>query len=108
MTAGQALNINGGVSGNGSLIADGVGTTVLSAGNTYTGGTVIGSAQGPAVLRANADAALGTGDVVLGTAGNATTARPGPPRRTATATTRPNCCTRTVSASRSFPGPEPR
>jgi autotransporter-associated beta strand protein len=76
MTGGQVLNINGNVSGNGSLIADGVGTTVLSGGNNaYTGGTVVGSAQGPAVLRVSADAALGTGGVVIGAAGNATTAR---------------------------------
>jgi autotransporter-associated beta strand protein len=75
MTGGQVLNVTGSVGGNGSLTVDGVGTTVVGARSTYTGGTVIGSAQGPAVLRAGADAALGTGGVVIGAAGNATTAR---------------------------------
>ena len=75
MTGGQTLNFNSEISGNGALAIDGVGVTSLNAASAYTGGTTVGSAQGPAVLRATADAALGTGNVVIGSAGNATTAR---------------------------------
>ncbi|MGC4032411.1 MAG: autotransporter-associated beta strand repeat-containing protein [Tepidisphaeraceae bacterium] len=75
MTGGQTLNLNSEVSGAGMLNVSGVGTTNLNATNSYTGGTVIGTNQEAAVLRANADGALGTGGVVIGTAGNATTAR---------------------------------
>ena len=75
MAGGQTLNFNSEVSGNGALSVSGVGTVMLNAPGTYTGGTVIGTNQEAAVLRANADNALGTGGVVIGTAGNATTAR---------------------------------
>ncbi|MEZ0265587.1 MAG: family 16 glycosylhydrolase [Phycisphaerae bacterium] len=75
MAGGQTLNFNGAVSGNGKLTVTGVGTTVLGAAGSYRGGTQIGLNQEAAVLRATADAALGTGGVVIGPGGNATTAR---------------------------------
>jgi autotransporter-associated beta strand protein len=76
MTGGQTLNLTGGVTGPGQLTVEGVGTVVLSSPGSYLGGTVInGNAQGPAVLRATAKNALGPGTVVIGTGGNATTAR---------------------------------
>ncbi|HYO09378.1 MAG TPA: family 16 glycosylhydrolase [Tepidisphaeraceae bacterium] len=77
MTGGQTLGITGNVVGAGRLIAEGVGAVVLSgANNTYTGGTTIDAGgQGPAVLRANANGALGTGGVIIGEAGNGTSAR---------------------------------
>lgn len=75
MTGGQTLNFNSQVSGNGALNVTGVGTTVLNATNIHTGGTNIGTAQEAAVLRASANNALGSGPVVIGPSGNASTAR---------------------------------
>jgi MYXO-CTERM domain-containing protein len=74
MTGGQLLNLNGVIGGPGSLTVSGPGAVVISAANTYSGGTVIGSAQEAALLQANSNNALGTGTVVIGTGGNATTA----------------------------------
>lgn len=75
MAGGQTLSFTGELSGSGALSAVGVGTTVLNASSTYTGGTNIGINQETAVLQVNADGALGTGGVVIGAAGNTTTAR---------------------------------
>lgn len=77
MTSGQTLSLNSQISGNGVMTIEGVSPVVISsANNIYTGGTVInGTTQGPAVLRVNANGALGTGGVIIGTAGNATQAR---------------------------------
>lgn len=76
MTGGQALTFGGGVTGNGQLTIEGEGPVILSSAGTYRGGTVIdGGAAGPAVLRAGASSALGVGSVVIGSNGNATTAR---------------------------------
>lgn len=75
MTGGQTLNLNARVSGNGGMTISGVGATVLSAANIYTGGTTIGTGTGAAVLRAAASNALGTGGVTFDTGGNASTAR---------------------------------
>jgi len=69
----QGITINSVVSGTGSVVVGGVGTTVASAGasatgvvilggaNTYTLGTVINSGA----LRASTNTALGTGDVTV-------------------------------------------
>jgi autotransporter-associated beta strand protein len=74
-TAGQTLNVNGLLTGAGTLTAVGVGTTILShANNTYAGGTVIGTAAGAAVLQVQASGALGTGTVTFDTTGNGSTA----------------------------------
>ena len=75
MTGGQLLNLNGNLSGAGSFTVSGPGTVVVTGSNSYSGGTVIGSAQEAAVLDAASNSALGTGSVVIGTAGNATTAK---------------------------------
>jgi len=75
MTGGQTLNINGNLSGNGAMSVDGVGTVIVSGTGSFAGNTTIGSAAGPAVLRVNADSALSTGAVTIGTSGNGTTAR---------------------------------
>lgn len=75
MTGGTTLNLNGQISGSGDLIASGVGATVLSSANTYTGVTNIGVGSGAGVLRVNANGALSTGAVTIGPAGNSTTAR---------------------------------
>lgn len=75
MTGGQTLNFNSQVSGNGALNVTGAGATVLNATNIHTGGTNVGTAQEAAVLRATATSALGTGAVVIGPGGNASTAR---------------------------------
>jgi autotransporter-associated beta strand protein len=82
--AGRFVAVNGGtatlsgvISGaTGGLRADGAGTLVVSNSNTYGGGTIIDSGpQSPAVLRATATNALGTGGVVIGEGGNASTGR---------------------------------
>ena len=75
MTGGQTLNFNSEVTGNGVLTVTGAGTTLLDGVNTYTGSTNIAFSQEPAVLRAGANSALGTGTVVIGPGGNLTTAR---------------------------------
>ena len=75
MTGGQTLNFNSEVNGNSTLSVTGSGTTVLNATSTYTGGTNVGISQEAAVLRVSAANALGTGSVVVGPGGNATTAR---------------------------------
>ena len=75
MTGGQSLNFNSQLSGNGAFNVTGVGMTVLNAPNIHTGGTNVGTAAEAAVLRANANNALGTGAVVIGPSGNASTAR---------------------------------
>jgi autotransporter-associated beta strand protein len=75
--SGHSLVINGAVIGTGSLTIEGVGTVVLAnASSNWTGGTTIdGGTQGPAVLRTAVSNALGSGPVLIGAGGNATTAR---------------------------------
>ena len=75
MTGGQLINLNGSIIGAGSLTVSGPGSVNITGSNSYTGGTIIGNAQEAAVLQANSNTALGTGGVVIGTAGNTTTAR---------------------------------
>jgi autotransporter-associated beta strand protein len=76
MTGGQTLTLGGGVTGNGQVDIEGVGTIVFSGVGNYTGGTTInGGTAGPGVLRASASSALGTGSIIIGAPGNATTAR---------------------------------
>jgi autotransporter-associated beta strand protein len=76
MTTGQLLAIQGSIIGNGALTIEGVGTVVFNGNNTFTGGTTIdGGGQGSAVLRASSGNALGSGSVLIGAGGNATTAR---------------------------------
>jgi autotransporter-associated beta strand protein len=69
------LVLSGRISGTGSLTKWSGGRLVLGSPNTYSGGTTIGSDAGPGVLRATANAALGSGPVVIGPNGNGTTAR---------------------------------
>ena len=69
------LTLDGVISGSGSLIKRSAGRLVLAAANTFTGGSTIGTFTGPGVVRATASAALGSGEVLIGPGGNATTAR---------------------------------
>lgn len=67
-----SANLTGAV----ALTKTGAGTLTLSGvNNTYSGGTIIGSGQTPAVIRAAANNALGTGGIQFDAAGNSTTAR---------------------------------
>ena len=66
VTANQ-LTMNGVISGTNNLTKSGVGTLVLTATNTYSGGTTIGSSLG--VVRITNPQALGTGTVALNKAG---------------------------------------
>jgi autotransporter-associated beta strand protein len=75
MTGGQTLSLNGNLSGAGNLNVDGVGTVIISGTGSYTGTTTIGSAQGPAIVLAEGNSALSNTTVVIGAAGNSTTAR---------------------------------
>ncbi|MGC4033449.1 MAG: autotransporter-associated beta strand repeat-containing protein [Tepidisphaeraceae bacterium] len=69
------VTLGGVISGTGYLRNVNTGRLILTASNTYTGGTGIGAISGPGVVRAAASGALGTGVVDLGPSGNATTAR---------------------------------
>lgn len=74
--AATSIFLTGAIVGSGGLLIDGPGTVVLSNANSYAGGTEIDTGtQGPGVLRANASGALGSGGVIIGVNGNATTAR---------------------------------
>ncbi len=75
MTGGPTLNFNGELSGGGALTVTGVGATVLNAAGIYTGTASVGAAAEVATLRLSANNALGTGGVIIGPSGNATTAR---------------------------------
>ncbi len=69
------LELPGRISGTGSLTKTGGGRLILSTTNAFTGGTTIGSNAGAGVVRATASNALGSGEIVIGPGGNATTAR---------------------------------
>lgn len=56
------------ISGSGALIQAGVGTTTVSANNTYTGGTVVSRGS----LKGSTSASFGTGTIVLGDANTGT------------------------------------
>ena len=72
----SSIFLTGPIVGAGGLLIDGPGTVVLTQASSYTGGTQIDSGtQGPGVLRALASGVLGSGGVVVGVNGNATTAR---------------------------------
>ncbi|HZZ28112.1 MAG TPA: family 16 glycosylhydrolase [Pirellulales bacterium] len=81
MTGAQTLSLGGTIAGPGSLIVgttngtNAPGTVIVSGNNSYTGGTVVGSNQEGAILEATSNTALSTGTVIIGTAGNGTTAR---------------------------------
>ena len=58
------------------ITTTGSGTNIISgANNTYSGTTTIGTSQGASILRATATQALGSGTVLLDSAGNTSTAR---------------------------------
>ena len=62
--------------GTSTLERSGVGTLLLSASNTYTGGTIIpGSSAAANPLRVSNSAALGTGTLTIGSGGNSDKAR---------------------------------
>ena len=69
------LTLAGQISGTGSLTKWSAGRLVLPTTNSYSGGTTIGSNAGAGVVRVTATGALGSGQVVIGPGGNATTAR---------------------------------
>jgi fibronectin-binding autotransporter adhesin len=75
MTGGQTLNMNGQLTGAGTLTAIGAGTTVLSGSNSYAGGTFIGAGGTSAVLEVTNSAALSTGTVTFDLTGNSSAAR---------------------------------
>ncbi len=69
-------SVSNGVSGSIMLIKTGSGTLTLNGANAaYSGGTVIGTGGGTAVVRAAATQALGTGTIAFDGTGNASTAR---------------------------------
>lgn len=69
------LVLNGSITGTGSLSKIGAGRLTLNGVSSFSGGATIGSFTGAGVLRANANNALGSGDVTVGPGGNATSAR---------------------------------
>ncbi|HWP40528.1 MAG TPA: family 16 glycosylhydrolase, partial [Tepidisphaeraceae bacterium] len=73
----QPLTLSGRIFGIGGIVVDGPGVVVFAhADNAYLGNTTIdGGPQGPAVVRVAASNPFGTGAVVIGAGGNATTAR---------------------------------
>ncbi len=58
---GLNTNVNGAITGYGSVIKNDIGTATFTTGNSYTGGTTINDGT----LNANASTALGSGSVVL-------------------------------------------
>lgn len=69
------LVLDGVISGTGSLVKRSAGRLTLPTANSFGGGATIGTNTGPGVVRATASNALGTGGVLIGPGGNATTAR---------------------------------
>ncbi|MGI9177300.1 MAG: LamG-like jellyroll fold domain-containing protein, partial [Pirellulales bacterium] len=69
------VTISGAISGTGSLRTISAGRLTLASGSTFSGGTTIGASTGAGVVRAAATNALGSGGVLIGPGGNATTAR---------------------------------
>ncbi len=65
---GQLFTVNAAITGAGTLRKEDGGTLLLTAANTYTGGTKI--AMG--IVRATNDSAFGTGDVTIGASGSTT------------------------------------
>ena len=82
--AAGTMQLNGSLanSNTAGLLAYGPGRAVLASSNNYTGGTTIGTGQGPAVILAAAPQSLGSGAVTFDSQGNGSTANlSSPPAR---------------------------
>jgi len=69
------LTMSGTISGSGAVVKRSGGRLTLAATNSFSGGATVGSQAGAGIVRATASGALGTGEVLVGPGGNATTAR---------------------------------
>ena len=69
------LTMSGTISGSGAVVKRSAGRLTLAATSSFAGGATIGSQTGAGIVRATASGALGTGEVLVGPGGNATTAR---------------------------------